>query len=146
MNEQITGSATESGPLSRREMRRQRHAAKREILGGGGSLSWIAGLLLILLGGGFLLQNLGFFIPLDNWWALFIMLPALGAFEVALRAYRRNGNRLVASARASLLSGAILSIITAAFLFELDWTYFGPALIILAGIGVLINYTLLRTE
>ena len=136
MNEQPPVNNPE--PLSRHEARRQRHEARHEVLGGGGSLTWAAGIILILLGVGFLMQNMGSFsIPLHNWWALFILLPALGSFEVALRTYKNNGNRLVPSARGSLLGGIVLTLITAIFLFDLNWTYFGPILIILAGISVL---------
>jgi hypothetical protein len=137
MNEQTPPNNTESEPISRHEARQQRREARREVLGGGGSLTWIAGILLILLGIGFLLQTMGpFSIALHNWWALFILLPALGAFDTAIRVYKQNDNRLVASVRGSLLSGAILTLVTAMFLFELDWKYFGPVLIILAGIGI----------
>jgi len=33
----------------------------------------------------------------------------------------------------------VLTLVTAIFLFNLSWTYFGPALIILAGLGILMN-------
>ena len=33
-------------PLSRREARRQRHEARREVLGGGGILTWVASIIL----------------------------------------------------------------------------------------------------
>jgi peptidoglycan/LPS O-acetylase OafA/YrhL len=100
--------------------------------------TWIAGLILIVLGIAFLMQNMGTFsFPLRNWWALFILIPAFGALDTALRTYREAGNQLTAAARGSLLVGLVLTLVTASFLFELNWSYFGPALIILTGIGIL---------
>ena len=56
-------------PLDCRAARRQRREARRVALGARtGSSTLILGLLLILIGGAFLLQNTGtFFIPLKNW-------------------------------------------------------------------------------
>ncbi len=127
----------QSEPLDRHAAREQRRAARHAAAGG---LNGVAGLILVLLGGAFLLQNMGMLsITIHNWWALFILIPALGSFDTALRAYRNSGNRLTATARGALLAGGIMTVITLAFLFDLDWTYFGPGLIILVGIGVLIN-------
>jgi hypothetical protein len=143
MNDQSPLNNTQPEPLDRHEARQQRREAHREFLGGsGGSLTWVAGVILILLGIAFLLQNMGTFsIPLENWWALFIMIPAIGAFDTAQRIYRKADNQFTASARSSALGGVILTLITASFLFNLDWDIFGPVLIILGGIGLLVNYT-----
>lgn len=126
-----------SEPLSRREARAERRAARAAANSGA---TWIAGVILILLGIAFLMQNMGALtFPLDNWWALFILIPAIGAFDKGWRLYRAADNQLTAAARGSLLTGLILLLVTAAFLFEFSWLSFGPALIILAGIGILIN-------
>jgi ABC-type uncharacterized transport system permease subunit len=92
------------------------------------------------LGVAFLMQNMGTFsIPLKNWWALFILIPAIGAFDTAVRMYRNADNQLTAPARGSLLFGLVLTLVTVSFLFNLNWTIFGPLLIILTGIGLVIN-------
>lgn len=105
-----------------------------------GTGGWIIGVILIVLGGLFLLQNSGMLrISLTNWWALFILIPALGAFERAWRMYRRAGNQFTHQVGGSILLGIVLTLVTAAFLFNFGWTYFGPALIILAGLGILLN-------
>jgi hypothetical protein len=75
--------------------------------------TWLVGLILIVLGGIFLLRNTGIFdIPLKNWWALFILIPAIGALDTALRMYRSAGNQLTAPARGSLLVGLVLTFVT----------------------------------
>jgi FtsH-binding integral membrane protein len=135
MNEQTPINAPE--PMDRREARRQRRAERLADPSRGGS--WVAGVILIVLGGAFLMQNMGSYrFPLQNWWALFILIPAVGAFDTAFRTYR-NAGTFTNTARGSLLVGIVLTLVTAIFLFNLSWTYFGPALIILAGLGILFN-------
>jgi len=119
-----------------RAARRQRIAERRA----GRSGSWIGGAVLILIGVFLMLNNLTGF-SLRNWWALFILIPAMGAFGNAWRIYQKD-ERLSASARASLISGFILTMVTAIFLLNLDWTLLGPVLLILAGLGLLINVVL----
>ena len=100
-----------------------------------------------MLGGLFLLQNSGALrIPLTSWWALFILIPALGAFERAWGVYRSAGNQITNQVSGSILLGIVLTLVTAAFLFNFGWTYFGPALIILAGLGILLNGMISRHE
>ena len=91
---------------------------------------------MILLGLAFLMRTTGNF-PLHNWWALFILIPAVGAFDTALRMYRNEDNQLTGPALGSLLVGLVLTFVTASFLFNLTWSLFGPIILILAGIGIL---------
>jgi hypothetical protein len=119
--------------------RRAERAARRADRRAQGS-SWVGGIVLILLGGIFLLQNFGVTYAF-NWWALFILIPAVGAFGAAWSAYQRTG-RLGAAARGSLIGGIVLSMVAAAFLFNLNWALVGPALLILAGFGILLNVML----
>ena len=122
--------------FDRQSTRRQRIEERRA----GRSGSWVAGAVLILIGIFIMLDNLAG-ISLENWWALFIMIPALGAFGNAWRAYQNDG-RLSGPARASLISGVILTMVTAVFLLGLNWTILGPVLLILAGVGILLNVLL----
>jgi asparagine N-glycosylation enzyme membrane subunit Stt3 len=140
MNDQSPMKDSQPEPLSRREARQQRREVRNASAGG---LTWVAGILLIVLGIAFLMDNLGSFpIPLDNWWALFVLIPALGAFDKAWQIYRQADNQLTATARGSLLAGFILTLVTAVLLFDLNWSIFGPILIILVGIGIVLNFTL----
>jgi len=50
MDVQNPVNTPEPEPLSRREARRQRHEAHREVLGGGGILTWVAGIILAGIG------------------------------------------------------------------------------------------------
>lgn len=97
---------------------------------------WIGGAILIALGILLLLQNLTGF-SLNNWWALFILIPAAGAFGRAWQGYQHAGGRLSAEASRPLVGGIVLLLVTAIFLFGWSWTIFGPALLILLGVSLL---------
>ena len=88
----------------------------------------------------FLLEATGVDIPaLENWWALFILLPAVGSFARAGRAYVDNGRRVNGLAVGALIGGLALTMVTATFLFGLSWTLMLPVLLILAGIGTFLT-------
>ncbi len=125
-------------PMSRREARRQQREQRRADPSRGDG--WIVGIILIVLGGLFLMRTMGTDVPLTNWWALFILIPAVGALSAAWRMYLDAGYQLNAQARGSLLVGLVLTFITFMFLFGISWTYAGPILIIVVGILILINY------
>ncbi|HUV14957.1 MAG TPA: hypothetical protein VMW28_00150 [Pelolinea sp.] len=102
------------------------------------SSPWVGGAALILIGLVFLLQNTtGFY--LNNWWAFFIMIPAVSAFGNALRGYQNADRKFTSSVRSSLIGGLVMTMIAAIFLFNLDWLILGPAILILAGIGLLLS-------
>jgi len=136
MNDQSQSNET----FDRREARRQRREERREAMGIPGGSTWVVGLILIVLGGAFLMQNMGrFFLPFTNWWALFILIPALGSLDRAYRVYKNAGNQLTVFARNSLFVGLILTLVAGIFLFNLNWTFYGPVLLILVGLGILAN-------
>jgi uncharacterized membrane protein YbaN (DUF454 family) len=111
--------------------------AKRHFRRGGG---WIGGAILVLLGLLLLGQNMNI-APFDKWWALFILLPAFGSFSAAWRMYQSAG-RLTRRVRGAIIVGIVLTLVTAMFLFDVNWTYIGPGLLILAGVSILINVLL----
>lgn len=128
MSNNSSTNELQSMPVNRRESR------------GAGCL---AGLLLILLGSTFYMQSQGLFtFPFNNWWALFILVPALGSFERAGQNFQRHGNRMEQSTGGALLAGFILSLVALVFLFNFNWVVFGPLLIVLVGFGILINSAL----
>ncbi len=138
MNDQSPMQQNEQYPMDRHEARRQRRAERLADPSRGGG--WIAGIILILLGGMFLMRNMGGYdFPLKNWWALFILIPAIGSLDSAIRIYHHSGDRLTAAARGSELVGLVLLFVTGMFLFDISWTFFGPVLIILVGIGIIVT-------
>ena len=103
----------------------------------GASMAWLPGLILIGVGVVLLLGNFTDF-RLDNWWALFILIPAFGSLGNFWRAYRNTG-RFNDEARGSFIGGIILLFIAAAFLFSWNWAYVWPFFLIIGGIGALLS-------
>lgn len=99
------------------------------------SHNWIGGVVLITIGAIFLLSNLEIF-HLNNWWALFILIPVVANFGNAWRTYRRHGH-LTHSAQGSLTGGLILLLIAATFLFGWSWSLIWPLFLIIAGLSAL---------
>ena len=103
----------------------------------GSNDNWIAGVVLIAIGSFFLLSNLTDF-HLNNWWALFIMIPAFGSFASAQRAYRQQGG-FTEAARGPFIGGVILTFIASVFLFNLDWGTIWPVFLIIGGLSALLS-------
>ena len=121
----------------RRAARAQYRAERRAARYAGGG-AFVGGVALIAFGVIIMLQNMGI-VQLQNWWALFILLPALGSFATAYGAYRTNGGHLNAMVRGSFIGGLLITTIALAFLFGLNVNLFVPVILIVAGLGMLIN-------
>ncbi|MBX2997026.1 MAG: hypothetical protein KF893_00840 [Caldilineaceae bacterium] len=100
--------------------------------------SWIGGAVLIGLGLIFLLQNFGFFY-LQNWWALFILIPAFGAFGTAWALYRSNDHRFPIAATGSLVTGTILTLLSLTFLLGWNFSLIWPFFLVLGGLSILVS-------
>ncbi|GAB4264092.1 MAG: hypothetical protein Kow0080_02940 [Candidatus Promineifilaceae bacterium] len=99
--------------------------------------NWIAGVVLILIGGLFLLANVtGVYI--HNWWAFFLLIPVIANFDNALRQYRENG-RFTEAVRGSLMGGLFMLTIFSIFIFGWSWGTMWPLFIIVFGIGALLS-------
>jgi hypothetical protein len=99
--------------------------------------NWIAGVVLIGIGVIFLLSNTTG-LHFNNWWALFILIPAVTNFGNAFRSYQRHG-RFTKSARGSLTGGLLLALVASAFLFNLDWGLIWPLFLIVGGLSALLG-------
>lgn len=99
---------------------------------------WILGLVLIGLGMLFLLNNFFNITLIDNWWALFILIPAGANLNRAWSRYQAAG-RWTADARGSLVGGLLISAIAFIFLFNLSFGLFWPVLLIILGVGLLLK-------
>jgi hypothetical protein len=128
----------------KREYRATRRAERREARLSGG---WVAGAILVVIGVLLLLQTTGIAnFNLTNWWALFILIPAIGALSSGVGMYQNAGNQLTAPAVGSFVIGVVLFLVSMGFLFNLNWTYLGPALLILAGVALLLTTLIPRRK
>jgi hypothetical protein len=101
------------------------------------SSRWIPGLVLIAVGALFLLENAGLPVLVGNWWALFILSPAIAVFAAAWRLYRQTGQtspRVV-----GLVTGGLVPLtIAVIFLFNVDLGNAWAVLLVL-GAGTLLR-------
>ncbi|MBE3088372.1 MAG: hypothetical protein IMZ71_04590 [Chloroflexi bacterium] len=102
-----------------------------------GGSGWIWGLGLLALGVIFLLQNLGIF-TLNNWWAIFILIPAVGAFATMVSSIQEHG-RFTSAAGGSLIGGLLMTFVALIFFFNWDWSKVWPFFLIIIGIGALLS-------
>lgn len=99
---------------------------------------WIFGLVLIGLGAIFMLQNAGLPVLVGNWWALFILMPAIASFAAAWTAYQADGQ--VSSRVVGLLTvGLVPLTIALVFLFNFDFGTAWPVLLVVLGVGMLLR-------
>ncbi len=103
---------------------------------------WILGGVLIIIGVFLLLGNVTG-LRTGNWWALFILIPALASLANAWRLYQAEG-RLTQAAVGPLIGGVILLFVFAMLFFGFNWGLFWPVLLILAGVGALIGVFMRR--
>jgi cation transport ATPase len=116
-----------------REEERETRRAER----GTSPTAWIGGAVMILIGVVFLLQNMGNW-SLGNWWALFILIPAVVAFVNAWNIYKNNGYRFSSGIGGSILGGLMMLLVACIFLFDMDWGKVWPLFLIVAGLGALL--------
>ncbi len=102
---------------------------------------WLVGVILILVGVVFLLQKLTSFY-LNNWWALFILIPAFGSFSRGWQEVQEAGGKVNSHARSSFIGGVVFTAVSAILLFNLDWVIFGPFLLIAVGAAILLSTVL----
>jgi hypothetical protein len=107
---------------------------------------WLGAAILITLGVVFLVQNLGI-ARVNNWWAVFILIPAVGSFATAWRTYQANGSW--SAATGSLIGGVLFSAVAIFFLFEIDfgasWNVIWPLGMVAGGIALLLQAIRLRS-
>lgn len=126
-----------SGSGDWREQRRQERWERRQARGEHGwGGPWIGGVVLIVIGVLFLLQNFGWHLP-KNWWAAFILIPALGSLMAARRSYEMNGGNLDARVLGPGVVGLVLVALAVALFLGVDWGIFWPIILILIGMGVM---------
>ena len=94
--------------------------------------------MLIAVGVVFLLINAGVLPAIGNWWALFLLIPALVLLANAWARYRAEG--AFTRSVAAMLTGALFPLVVASiFLFNLEWGKMWPAFIIVAGLSTLLS-------
>lgn len=110
---------------------------RRRVRRGDSSL-WGA-VILILVGGYFLLQQTGLIRGVFNWWALFILIPAVSSLAAAWAIFRANDYRLNAAVVSPAGGGAVILTVALMFLLNLDWGIYWPLMIVVPGLTMLLS-------
>ncbi len=95
----------------------------------------VSGLVLIAVGVIFLVMQFSGF-RLNNWWALFILIPVFSAWSRALSIFREAGEITEKSIQA-ITNSLYLLFVALIFLFNLDWGRVWPGFIIIVGFNSL---------
>ena len=94
-------------------------------------------IILIVIGLFLILQRLGIS-DFKNWWAIFILIPAISSTENLIREIRTGKGFHLAMA-STILGIFFPAIVAIMFLFELDWSLYWPVFIILAGFSMILT-------
>lgn len=95
--------------------------------------------ITLIVVGAVLLAGQTFGASFDNWWALFILIPAFGALSAAWRAYQKHDGELTREVTGPGMTGIFFLIVAGVFLFDLDWSLMGGLIVILLGAGMLLR-------
>lgn len=101
---------------------------------------WIG---LVFIGGGamVLLNQMGILSFDFNWWALFILLPAIGVLSGAYARYRSANNLFDMGVMIPGLIGlfmvALSVSMTFGFFWNIDWSLYWPIILIIIGLGII---------
>ncbi|GIK58359.1 MAG: hypothetical protein HND44_17340 [Chloroflexi bacterium] len=101
------------------------------------SNNWIMALVLIVVGIGLLVSNFTEF-SLNNWWALFLLIPAITMLRNVWVDHQTNG-RLTSRSTGALIGGLTVLAAMAVFLLNLSWSGLWPLGFIFGGISVLLS-------
>jgi len=98
--------------------------------------------LIFVFGGIALILNQLNLLPFElNWWALFILLPAAGMLNGAYNRFRSHGNAFSMDVAFTALIGLFLVALSFSLLvgaaWNINWSLFWPAIIILIGLGMI---------
>ena len=143
MSDQDKLSQEPVGYTSRRQERGERRAARQADRQSGG-LGWLAGVVLIAIGVLYMLYDYGVLPTFANWWALLLLLPAVGTLSAALGAFRRNGGHWTPDVTGPFVAGLLFLGLTAVFLFELNFGWVAPLFLIAAWLFLLFSPVLAR--
>jgi hypothetical protein len=97
----------------------------------------LTGVVFVLAGALLLLSRFTNF-ELNNWWALFILIPAVSTLGHAWHVYQKRG-RLGQEGGGALTGGLIMLFVASVFLFGISWGMAWPFILVIIGISTIVN-------
>ena len=101
--------------------------------------SVMLGVVFVILGIVFLLNNYDIIDLGYRWWALFLLIPIAFLLNDIWNSYKTNDNKFTAAARGSLTGVIVLVTVMVIFLARLHWGVIWPIFIIIGGLSLLLN-------
>jgi len=102
---------------------------------------WIG--VIFILGGILVLLNQYDLLPVElNWWALFMLFPAVGVFSGAYNRYRSEGSMFSMGVMVPGLIGLFIVGFAFIMLFNVSfniWNLLWPLMMIVIGLGMVLN-------
>ena len=89
-----------------------------------------------ILAGTLLLLNQYTDFSINNWWALFIFIPAFSTLGHAWHVYQRRGD-LGHDGRGALVTGLVMAAVAVFFLFDLPWDSIWPLILVAIGVAMI---------
>ena len=121
----------------------QRRAEQSELWRNSPLAGWLSGGALIIVGLAFIARNVLDWELSTQWWAIFMLIPALSAMVTAWYFYQSDKPHLRQAALGSLLAGGFILIVAGAFFFDASWQLIWPLFPIMIGIGLILMRKLL---
>lgn len=115
----------------------QNKSMVEQVAGKQTAVSRWGGFSLMFLGGAVLVLSL-LKVSLDNWWALFILLPALVLFGSGWVIPRGENGRFSLISRIFFGTGLVVLVVAGMFLVNLNWEVWWPLMIMAPGVALLI--------
>lgn len=103
---------------------------------------WIG---LIFIGGGaiVLLNQMGILSFELNWWALFILMPAVGALSGAYNRYRMTNSLFDMGVMMPALIGLFMVALSFSMLvgvfWNINWSLYWPIILMIIGLGIIVG-------
>lgn len=104
-----------------------------------GRSAWFGGVVLIIVGLAFIVENLHLpFIKEGNWWAIFLLIPILAILDDIYHIYTTTPEGKAGAITSKVVGLLIVSAIMVIFLFGINLGIYWPVLLIAAGLAFLI--------
>jgi len=103
--------------------------------------SIITGIVIIIIGTIFLLENFNVIEIGERWWALFFLIPISFMVSDIWRRRQNNQGKIPVTARGSFIGLIVLSVVMFTFLLELDWAVIWPVFIIIGGLSLILSHS-----
>ena len=97
--------------------------------------SWFVGVVLIIVGLAFIVENLDLpYIKEGNWWAVFLLIPIAAILDDIFRITSSGGEGKAGAIASKMVGLCIVATVMVIFLFGINLGIYWPVLLIAAGV------------